>query len=574
MVGQVSRTLFEKAREWAAADPDPQTSASLEAWVRGADEREVRCSFEPPMEFGTAGLRGIVGPGPARMNQAVIRRVSRALADQVQESCGPRCKVVVGCDARLDSNRFCREAAGVLAAAGCSVITFDEPVATPMVAFVALREGAAAGVVVTASHNPPEYNGYKVFGGNAIQIVPPFDSQIAQRMARLPGANSIAVASLEPNGTQVHEILGDEWLSIYDEAVLSARPAHAHFPLRIAYTPLHGVGWRHARGLLRAAGYADLHPVPSQVVPDGHFPTVNFPNPEEPGTLKLGMHYAAEVQAHLLIANDPDADRLAMALPDETGHWHAISGNHLGVILTDYLLGCASSQSLQSLVVSTVVSTPMVDKVAAAYHARLERTLTGFKWLWTAALELLKDESLAFAIAWEEALGYSTHTGVRDKDGIAAALIAADWAASCLASGHLPYTRLGRLFREHGAWASRQVNIQKAGIEGLRELRARFERLSTQPPTSIAGVKVTDIEDYRIGAPDRPYWRGAADLAILHLSDGSRVLARPSGTEPKLKLYLDVPAEVRSGEDPFEVLRRAEVRAEEMGAFLLDWLGN
>ena len=202
----------------------------------------------------------------------------------------------------------------------------------------------------------------------------------------------------------------------------------------------------------------------------------------------------------------------------------------------------------------------------------MERTLTGFKWLWTAALELQKDPSLEFAIAWEEALGYSTHAAVRDKDGIAAALIAADWASASLADGELPYHRLGRLYREYGAWASRQVSISKRGLEGARELKLAFERLGADPPTAVLGHAVARVEDYRVGVDQRPYWRGLADLVILHLSDGSRVLARPSGTEPKLKLYLDVPANVSSSEDPFDVLARAESRADEMGQYLLNWL--
>ena len=564
--------LYEQARQWAALDPDPVTAGQLSDWVNSSNEQAIRSCFAVPMDFGTAGLRGVVGPGAARMNLAVIRLVSRALADEAQEAQGPGCKVVIGCDARLDSERFAREAAGVIAAAGCEVSSFEFPVATPIVAFEALRQRAGAGVVVTASHNPPEYNGYKVYGGNAIQIVPPVDLQIAARMKRLSPAKSIPVERFEGGAAALPRRLGAESLELYRESVLQSRPRHTPFPLRIAYTPLHGVGWRHARDLWQAAGYGEILPVPSQVMPDGRFPTVNFPNPEEPGTLKLGMEYAAEIQAHVLIANDPDADRLALALPDDSGVWRALSGNQLGILLTDYLLGCRTGRSTQPLAVSTVVSTPMFDAVATARNARIERTLTGFKWLWTAALELLKDESLQFGIAWEEALGYSTHTAVRDKDGIAAGLIAADWAADCLASGELPHNRLGRLYREHGAWASRQVNIIKTGLQGARDLRLAFERLGSAPPRSILGLWVTDVEDYRVGAEQRPYWRGLADLIILHLSDGSRVLARPSGTEPKLKLYLDVPGEVTARESPFRALERAESRADAMGQWLLEWL--
>ena len=308
--------------------------------------------------------------------------------------------------------------------------------------------------------------------------------------------------------------------------------------------------------------------------PDGRFPTVKFPNPEEPGTLAQGLGLAQSIGAQLLLANDPDADRLAMALPDGKGIWHALSGNQLGIVLMDYLLGRAkqSAQVRRPLIVSTVVSTPMADALAIARGARLERTLTGFKWLWTASLEILKDQSLGFLIAWEEALGYSTHESVRDKDGVAAALIAADWAAACHAAGNLPWDRLGQLYREHGAWASRQVNIQRPGARGAVEIKGAFERISKSPPSDVNGVKLTHVEDFRDNCERRPPWRGYSELVILHLADQSRLLARPSGTEPKLKLYIDVPAEVTGGSDPFTVLEAANVRAERMGRWLVNWL--
>jgi phosphomannomutase len=214
----------------------------------------------------------------------------------------------------------------------------------------------------------------------------------------------------------------------------------------------------------------------------------------------------------------------------------------------------------------------MADALATAHGARIERTLTGFKWLWTAALEILGDQSLSFLLAWEEALGYSTHESVRDKDGVAAALIAADWVAACHAAGIAPWNRLGELYREHGAWASRQVNIHKPGTRGAVDIKTAFERLSSNPPSDIAGAKIVRLEDFRQNAEQRPRWRGYSELVILHLTDQARLLARPSGTEPKLKFYIDVPAEVSAGQDPFVVLEAANVRAEQMGKWLANWL--
>jgi len=563
--------LLDRARTWADADPEPGTALQLREWIEGRDEQSLRECFDLPLEFGTAGIRGIVGPGPGRMNLAVVRRVTRALAEYLDSSHGAGSLVVLGCDARIDSQRFTRETAAVLGAAGCKVLQFEMPVPTPLVAFATQRVQAAAGIVVTASHNPPEYNGYKVYGDNAIQIVNPVDRLIAERIVSLPPATEIPT---DEESKDCISRLGQSCLSDYQASVLKSRPKHVRFPLRIAYTPLHGVGWEPVKSLFDAAGYTDLQPVPSQVKPDGRFPTVRFPNPEEPGTLNQGIGLAQSIGAHLLLANDPDADRLAMALPDGKGQWHALSGNQLGIVLMDYLLGRAreSRQGRQPLVVSTLVSTPMADALATAHGARIERTLTGFKWLWTAALEILGDQSLSFLLAWEEALGYSTHESVRDKDGVAAALIAADWVAACHAAGIAPWNRLGELYREHGAWASRQVNIHKPGTRGAVDIKTAFERLSSNPPSDIAGAKIVRLEDFRQNAEQRPRWRGYSELVILHLTDQARLLARPSGTEPKLKFYIDVPAEVSAGQDPFVVLEAANVRAEQMGKWLANWL--
>jgi phosphomannomutase len=568
-------------RRWADEDPDPVTARLTREIIESGDRAALGDCVEPALEFGTAGLRGVVGPGPARMNLAVIRRVTRALAEVVQRRAsqagdGARSStapIVVGFDGRVDSRRFAREVVGVLAETKVPVVHFDRPVPTPVAVYAAQRLAASATVVVTASHNPPEYNGYKVYGADAIQIVPPFDSEVSAEMQRLGAAREIAVcAEAFEHGTAQAVALDDSVGDGYIEAVLAGRAAGAKaLPIRIAYTPLHGVGAAWVERAFRAAGYADLRVEPSQREIDGLFPTVRFPNPEEPATLLLGLRLASDMDADVLLVNDPDADRMGAALRARDGTFRVLTGNEIGIILTDYLLAHAREPTLAA-VTSTIVSTPMVARVTAQHGAHLETTLTGFKWLWTAMRVLEREGQKHFALCWEEALGYSTHAAVRDKDGIAAALVFADWISECRAGGITPIERLSDLYRRHGAWASVQHSVVRPRASGVEEIRRMMTHLGQDPPRELAGRKVTFLDDYSQGAPMRPTWRGAASMFVIELEGGARIVVRPSGTEPKLKCYADVEEAVRVGEDPLAAHERARTIAEALNQALVRWL--
>lgn len=554
-------SLKRAAELWQAGDPDPKTVRALGELAEAGSWMAVRDCFEPPMEFGTAGLRGIVGPGPAQMNQAVIRRVTKALTEVVAaralgQTSAP---IVLGFDGRLDSRRFAVDAVGVIAGTGRPVAFFREPVPTPVVAFAGRKLDALASVVITASHNPPEYNGYKVYGPEGIQIVPPFDAEVAARVAVAGAANQIDCESEAFDGGRgTTTLLGDEMLESYVGSVLSDRVEGAKTePLRVAYSPLHGVGARVFERVFVRAGYTDLHIEPSQREPDGHFTTVRFPNPEEPATLARGLALAEGIAADVLIVNDPDADRMGAALPDKSGKFRILSGNEIGILLTNYLLSHAAEPK-DSLVVSTLVSTPMTALIAREYGAHFEQTLTGFKWLWSAVRALEAERGLKFVLCWEEALGYSTHSGVRDKDGIAAGLALADWVSSCRQKGVLPLDCLGELYRRHGAWGSAQLSLVRPSADGLGEIQGMLGRLSERPPSSLLGRRVTSFMDYSRGAEVRPSYCGAAAMFILELEGDARIVVRPSGTEPKLKLYSDVREAVAMGEDPFEGYDRAK----------------
>ncbi|MBW3621350.1 MAG: phospho-sugar mutase, partial [Actinobacteria bacterium] len=374
-------TLRQLAREWIAGDPDPVTRDELSALLDADDRDELAERFAGELEFGTAGIRGVVGAGPMRMNRAVVIRTTRGLADHLRATVADLDErpVVVGFDARHDSERFARDTVGVLLAAGIAVSWFPDPAPTPLVAFAGRGLDAAATIVVTASHNPPAYNGYKVYAGNGAQIVPPTDERIADAISRVGPAAE--VPRQEDFDDTVVEELGRFARRRYLEAIAGARPpADVPRDLPIAYTPLHGVGGALTVAALTAAGYRAVTVVEEQFTPDGDFPTVPFPNPEEPGALDLAIATADRAGAELVLANDPDADRLAAAVPDRSGGWRPLTGNQLGVLLGDHLLR-ADGASGDRLVVSSIVSSPMMAAVAEHHGARYEATLTGFKWI-------------------------------------------------------------------------------------------------------------------------------------------------------------------------------------------------
>ena len=535
-----SAELTARALEWIRGDPDPVTVAEL----KGVLEDEADASLEErmiPLEFGTAGLRGVVGAGPGRMNAAVVRRVTRAVADFVLDRAGSisSCTVVVGFDGRTDSRRYAREAARVLDAAGVHVRYFDEPVPTPLVAFAALEERASAAVVITASHNGAEYNGYKVYGADGIQILTPHDADIADRARRVAPANLIPVSDeFFGAGERSRELLTLDVFDRYFTEVSKLRDsALPPAPLKIVYTPLHGVGWALMRDLMGRAGYGDVHVVPDQARPDGRFPTTPLPNPEEAGVLDEAFALAERLRADIVIANDPDADRLAVGVPDPAGGFLQLTGNQVGLLLADDLLSRTAHP--RPAVVSTVVSSPMLESVAGSHEAHVERTLTGFKWVCSAAQELERG-GLGVVLGYEEALGYCPGHVVRDKDGLSSALLVADLASRCRARKTNLLQHLHHLYVEHGLWVSAASSAVCAGPGGQDRIAQGMEVLAQSPPSHVGGRRVEEVEDFRLGAERRPPWQPSTALVLFGLEGGGRIVVRPSGTEPKLKVYVDL----------------------------------
>ena len=558
--------LIAVARQWIVDDPDPLTQAELEAVIDSNDVDELSERMAGSLQFGTAGLRGVVAAGSNRMNRAVVIRTTRGLADYLLGRGETDAPVVVGADARLSSLTFLEDTVAVLAAAGIPVRFFDEPVPTPLVAYAARLVEAQAAVVITASHNPPRDNGYKVYDRNGAQIIPPVDGEIAAAIADVgPAAAVPRIDDATVGGSPLVGAVPDGWFGRYLGDLDAVRtPPPLGRDLAIVYTPMHGVGGQYVTVALQRAGYEQLLPVAEQYEPDGRFPTVAFPNPEEPGALDLSVALADDTGADLILANDPDTDRLAVALPVRDGTWRPLSGNQIGVLLADYVLEHTSES--RPIVINSIVSSPMLAAVAENYGAVFAQTLTGFKWIWNAALDLEAADEGTFVFGYEEALGYSVGPAVRDKDGISAAVVFTDLAAECRMNGITVWDRLEAMYRRDGLWVSTQKSVVRPGTEGAAEIAAAMGRLAASPPGTIGNVGVTEVVDFQVGAEERPRYLPTASLVALQLEDGGRVLVRPSGTEPKLKIYVDLRREL-SADESLAVVESAALRdAESLAA--------
>jgi phosphomannomutase len=519
--------LLDAARAWAAEDPDGQTRAELQSAVTeveaGGDPAELRDRFDGTLEFGTAGLRGALGAGPNRMNRVVVTRAAAGLAAYLRDTGTARGSVVIGYDARRNSDVFARDTAEVMTGAGFTAYVLPRPLPTPLLAFAIRELGCAAGVMVTASHNPPQDNGYKVYLGDGSQIVPPADAEIAKRIAAVGPLADV------PRGGP-GRILDEEIVDRYLDTV-AGLAADGPRDLNLVYTPLHGVGGTTVARVLEAAGFSEPAIVEQQEQPDADFPTVSFPNPEEPGAMDLAMALAEKRGVDLVVANDPDADRCAAAVPSLHG-WRMLRGDEVGALLASALL----ARGRTGTYATSIVSSSLLGKMAAAAGQPYAETLTGFKWIG-------RVEGLAFG--YEEALGYCVDPEhVKDKDGVSALLLLCELAAAAKAEGRTLLDLLDDLALEHGLHATDQLS---ARVTDLAEIAAAMDRLRATPPSALGGLAVERVDDLSRGSAELPPTEGLRYL----LADGARVVVRPSGTEPKLKCYLEVvvPVDPEDGVD-------------------------
>ncbi|HLI37005.1 MAG TPA: phospho-sugar mutase [Streptosporangiaceae bacterium] len=613
--------LRAAAREWMAGDPDPVTRAELAALLEEDDLGGLAARFAAPLSFGTAGVRGPMGAGPARMNRATVRRVTAGLARYLRARVpGAAARpVVIGFDARRGSDVFAEDAAAVLSGAGLRPVRLPGPLPTPVLAFAVRHLGAVAGMMVTASHNPREDNGCKVYWADGRQIVPPVDSGIAAAIGEVGPARDIPLGPADPpadlpgpadrpggpEGARGHpqgrpprprEFRGPHRpgagiLGSYLDAVVPASLHTGHRDIRVAYTPMHGVGLAAFLAAFRRAGFPRPAVVQAQAEPDGAFPTLPRPNPEEPGALDLLMAEGARSGAELLLANDPDADRLGAAIPDGSGGWRMLSGDEIGALLAWHLLGHVPAPGGR-LLVTTIVSASLLGRMAASAGACYAETLTGFKWIMRADEQ---QPGTRFLFGYEEALGYAVTDLVRDKDGITAALALAEAAAEAKSAGRTLADVLDDLARRFGLHATAQWPValtagdmsspppggggpgtggpgsrgrgaagpgssgpgtgdtegggpgtSEPGGSGARDSAALLRRLRSAPPASLLGKPVTAVDDLGLAVRSHsdgttePLGLPPSEGVIWRCADGTRVAVRPSGTEPKLKVYLQV----------------------------------
>lgn len=522
----IDPTFRAEIEKWIDEDPDSLTKQALQNLLDTDNEMELRSCFSGFLEFGTAGLRGPLGPGPSRMNRAVVTKTAAGIATYMKRH--GMTSVVIGRDARYGSEDFTRDTAEIMMGAGFTTYVLPRPLPTPVLAYAVRNLACDVGIMVTASHNPPQDNGYKVYLGGTVdgvryegsQIISPTDGEISRDIA--------AVAPLPTLPRRQGWIVLDEsHVDSYVQA--TSRLATQPGTLKVVYSAMHGVGTETLRKVFTQAGFPEPILVTEQAEPDPDFPTVAFPNPEEPGAIDLSLKKAAEVSADLVIANDPDADRCAAAILDQSGHWRMLRGDEVGALLGEYMARKAPNK--EAILANSIVSSSILSKIARHYDLRFMETLTGFKWL-------AKIPHLWFG--YEEALGYAVDsTSVNDKDGISAALVLTQLATDLKRDNRTLGDLLEEIWQRHGYHGTKQISVRTTSVSQIDAILSRFR---DNTPTSIGRFAVTQFDDLEKPTDGLPPTNGVR----IYLADDIRVIVRPSGTEPKIKCYIEVVSKDRA----------------------------
>ena len=528
------------------------------------DEKEIESRFYAPLEFGTAGLRGIMAVGLNRMNVHVIRWATQAFAEVVKAEGEAACEkgVVVCHDCRLNSESFAREAACVMAANGIKVRIFDALRPTPELSFAVIHYGATAGINITASHNPREYNGYKVYWSDGAQLPPQHAAAVAKKMSEIDifhGVKRMSFDSAVESG--MISVIGAETDEAFLENVLSMSinpdiVKQVADEFKIVYTPFHGAGYKLVPEALRRLGVKQLYPEPKQMVIDGNFPTVESPNPENPEGFYLAVDLAKQVGSDLIIGTDPDSDRVGTMVRGADGEYHTITGNQMGVLLLDYIINARRAKGTlpaKAAFIKTIVTTNMGREIAERNGIHVDETFTGFKFMAEKLAEYKRDGSYEYILAYEESYGYMMGDYVRDKDAVTASMMIAEMAAYYFSRGMTLADALDKLYEKYGWFEEKTLNLVMPGLDGLEKMKALMASLRANPPKEIGGTAVLGMRDYQsgkimladIGVVGKTHISGS-NVLYFELQDGTAFIVRPSGTEPKIKVYILAQGENRA----------------------------
>ena len=546
-------TIRENYEQWLKDFADDAETVRELLEIRD-DEKEIEDRFYTELSFGTAGMRGVLGAGMNRMNKYNVRRATKGLAGHLLKNPTDAARgVVIAYDSRRFSAEFARDTALVLCAEGVPAFLFDALRPVPVLSFAVRHLHAAAGVVITASHNPPQYNGYKVYGEDGAQVAPEIAESITQVIRATKYTECRLMDEQEALDKGLLKIIGNKevdddyiarikTLSINPELLKKEGPG-----LNIVYTPLHGSGNVPVRRVLKEIGLTNVAVVKEQEMPDPNFSTIKVPNPEDPGAYELAFKKAAEVGASVIFATDPDCDRLGVAVKDGSGEWHLLSGNQIGCVLLHYIL--SSKQKSGTLpangaAVKSIVSTSLANRICESFHVKLFETLTGFKFIGEKIQQFMDSGDYTFLFGFEESYGFLSSTFVRDKDGVNASLLISEVACACMAEGITLYDRVQQIFREYGYYVENVVSTTLPGKDGLTRMKEIMTGLRNNPPKEIAGLKVTAVRDYlkgtrMSGGTEEPTGLPISDVLYFELEKGCWVCVRPSGTEPKIKLYVN-----------------------------------
>ena len=583
-----SKTILTYAKQYIAEETDSSFIQEVESLIAKNDEKELFDRFYRQLEFGTGGLRGIIGGGTNRMNPTVIKKATQGLADYIietfpEKSQSGKLKAVIAHDSRRYSDVFAEVTALIFAANGFTVYLFSALRPTPELSYAIRDLGCDTGVVVTASHNPPQYNGYKAYWNDGAQVIPPHDKGIIEKVNAVKNVKMMSRDEAIKNGKLIiidKEIDEKYWASVKAKLHRGDLIKEMSKSVKIVYTPLHGTGAMHVEKVLSDMGFTIIT-VPEQREPDGNFPTVSYPNPEDPAALKMAIELAEKEGADILMATDPDADRFASAVKDENGKMQLITGNQMGALFTDYLCLTAKEFGImpeKPAIVRSIVTSNLCDRIAEKYGVASFECLTGFKWICNKADEISK-QGYNYIFGFEESYGYNFGMEIRDKDGIAASALCAEMALYWRKQGKSLLDRLNELFIEHNFYCEKTINKVFPGAEGVEIMNSMMAKLRKSPLREIANVKVWTVWDvkhsclYNPMTPEKttPIYIPVSNVLRYFLEDGTIISIRPSGTEPKIKFYIIHPELMSENNNDLDAARKRAAKKVEMYARDLDY---